>query len=65
MKIVEEKFKVQRESISETYTEMNSIAVQYALSIIVQKRRVENNEPVSVHRNSTENEITMNELKKI
>ena len=65
MKIVEEKFKVQRETISETYTEMNSIAIQHALSIIVQNRRVENNEPVSMHRNSTENEITIQEYKKI
>ena len=59
MKILEEKFKVRRETISETYTEMNTIAIQHAMSIILQKRRVENNELVLVHRNSTENEITI------
>ena len=51
--------------MSETYTEMNNIAVQHALSIIVQIRRVGKNEPILVHKNSTENEITMNEGMKI
>ena len=51
--------------MSETYTKMNNIAVQHALSIIVQIRRVGKNEPVLVYRNSTANEITMNEGMKI
>ena len=65
MKILEEKFKVRKETISETDTEMNTIAIQHAMSIILQKRRVENNEPVSVHKNSTQNEITIQKYKKI
>ena len=51
--------------MSKMYTEMNNIAVQHALFIILQIRRVGKNEPVSMHRNSTENEITMNEGMKI
>ena len=53
MKVLEEKFKTQKETICETYTEINTIGVQHAMSIILQKRRVENNEPLSVDRNST------------
>ena len=53
MKILEEKFKIPKETIRKTFTEINTIAIQHAMSIILHKRRLENNEPLPVDRNST------------
>ena len=53
MKILKEKFKILKETIRQTFTEINTIAIQHAMSIILHKRRLENNEPLSIDRNST------------
>ena len=52
MKILEEKLKIPKEAIKQTFTEINTIAIQHAMSIILHKRRLENNEPLPVDRNS-------------
>ena len=53
MKSLEEKFNIPKETIRQTFTEINTIAIQHAMSIILHKRRLENNEPLPVDRNST------------
>ena len=53
MKILEEKFKIPEKTIRQTFSEINTIAIQHAMSIILHKRRLENNEPLSVDRNPT------------
>ena len=53
MKILEEKFKIPKETIRQTSTEINTIAIQHAMSIILHKKRLENNEPLAIDRNST------------
>ena len=51
MKILEEKFKIPEKTIRQTFSVINTIAIQYAMSIILDKRRLENNEPLPVDRN--------------
>ena len=53
IKILEEKFKIPKETIKQTFIDINTIAIQHAMSIILHKRRLENNEPLLVDRNST------------
>ena len=53
MKILEEKFKIPKETIRQTFIDINTIAIQHAMSIILHKRRLENNETLPIDRNST------------
>ena len=53
MKILKEIFKIPKEIVKQTFTKINTIAIQHAMSIILHKRRLENNEPLPVDRNST------------
>ena len=53
MKILNEKFKILEKTIRQTFSEINIIAIQHAMSIILHKRRLENNEPPPVDRNPT------------
>ena len=53
MKILEEKFKIPEKTIRQTFSEINTIAIQYAMSIILHKRRLENNESLPVDRYPT------------
>ena len=53
MKILEEKFKIPEKTIRQAFSEINTIAIQHAMSIILQKKRLENNEPLPVDRNPT------------
>ena len=53
MKILEEKFKILEKTIKQTFSEINIIAIQHAMSIILHKRRLENNEPLPIDRNPT------------
>jgi hypothetical protein len=39
-------FKIPMMNIKHTFEEINVIAIQYAMSIILHKRRIENNEPL-------------------
>ena len=53
IKILEEKFKIPKETLKQTFIDINTIAIQHAMSIILHKRRLENNEPLLVDRNPT------------
>ena len=53
MKILEEKFKIPEKIIRQTFSEINTIAIQYAMFIILHKRRLKNNEPLPVDRYPT------------
>ena len=53
MKILEEKFKIPEKTIRQTFSEINTIAIQHAMSTILHKKRLENNEPLLINRNST------------
>ena len=53
MKILEEKFKIPKNTIKQTFSEINTIAIQHAMSIILHKRRLENNESLPVDRYPT------------
>ena len=53
IKILEEKFKIPKETVKQTFIDINTIAIQHAMSIILHKRRLENNEPLPVDRNPT------------
>ena len=53
MKILEEKFKIPEKTIRRIFTKINTIAIEHAMSIILHKRRLKNNEPLPVDRNST------------
>ena len=46
MKILEEKLKIPKKTIRQTFSEINTIAIQHAISIILHKRRLKNNEPL-------------------
>ena len=48
MKILEEKFKIPEKTIRQTFSEISTIAIQHTMSIILHKRRLENNEPIPV-----------------
>ena len=43
---IETTFKTPKQSIKNTFEAINVIAIQYAMSIILHKRRIENNEPI-------------------
>ena len=51
LKILEEKFKIPTKNIRQTFIDINAIAIQHTMSIILHKRRLENNEPLPVDRN--------------
>ena len=53
MKTLEEKFKILETTIRQTFNEINTIAIQHARFTILHKRRLENNELLSVDRNPT------------
>ena len=53
IKILEEKFKIPKETLKQTFIDINTIAIQHTMSIILHKRRFENNEPLPVDRNLT------------
>ena len=46
MDSIETTFKTPKQSIKNTFEAINVIAIQYAMSIILHKRRIENNEPI-------------------
>ena len=54
MESIETTFKIPKLSIKYTFEEINVIAIQYVLSIILSKRRVENNKllPIDTHHHS-------------
>jgi hypothetical protein len=47
MKILKDKFKLPMSAIRNTFKNINTIAIQYAMSILLQKRRLENNQPLT------------------
>ena len=51
MKIIEEKFQIPELSIRNTFSEINTIATHHAMLIILHKKKIENNEPLSIDRN--------------
>ena len=53
MKILKEKFKIPEKTIRQTFSEINTIAIQHTMSIILHKRRLENNESLLVDRYPT------------
>jgi hypothetical protein len=46
MKALESKFKIPMASIKTTFKNINTIAIQYAMSILLHKRRIENHQPL-------------------
>ena len=46
MKQLETKFNLCETSIEQTFKTINTIAIQYAASILLHKRRIENNQPI-------------------
>ena len=48
MKQLEQTFKLPENSVKHTYKEINTIAIQYASSILVHKRRIENNQAIPI-----------------
>ena len=46
MKQLEQTFKLPQNSINHTFKEINTIAIQYASSILLHKRRIENNQAI-------------------
>jgi len=46
MKILEDKFKIPMASIRHTFKNINTIAIQYAMSILLHKKRLENHQPL-------------------
>ena len=46
MKLLEDKFKLPMTSIRNTFKNINTIAIQYAMSILLHKRRLENHQPL-------------------
>ena len=53
MKVLQVKLKILEKTIRQAFSEINTIAIQHAMSIILHKRRLENNEPLSIDRNLT------------
>ena len=51
MKILETKFKIPEQRVRNTFKEINIIAIHYAMSIILHKRRIENNELIPIEIN--------------
>jgi hypothetical protein len=46
MKILEENLKIPMATIKNTFKNINTIAIQYAMSILLHKRRIENHQPL-------------------
>jgi hypothetical protein len=46
MKILEENLKIPMVTIKNTFKNINTIAIQYAMSILLHKRRIENHQPL-------------------
>jgi hypothetical protein len=46
MKLLEDKFKLPMPSIRNTFENINAIAIHYAMSILLHKRRLENHQPL-------------------
>jgi hypothetical protein len=46
MKLLEDKFHLPMPSIRNTFKNINTIAIQYAMSILLHKRRLENHQPL-------------------
>ena len=49
MKKIETTFKIPKLSIKYTFEEINVITIQYAMPIILHKKRIENNEPLPIY----------------
>ena len=45
---IESTFKIPKHSIKNTFEAINVIAIQYAMSVILHKRIIENNEPIPI-----------------
>jgi hypothetical protein len=46
MELLETKLKIPKTTIKHTFKEINTIAIQHAGSIILHKRKIENNQPL-------------------
>ena len=46
MKVLETNFKMPMVTIKNTFKNINTIAIQYAMSILLHKRRIENHQPL-------------------
>jgi hypothetical protein len=46
MKLLEDKLKLPMPSIRNTFKNINTIAIQYSMSILLHKRRLENHQPL-------------------
>ena len=46
IKQLEETFKIPNNSVNHTFNEINIIAIQYASSVVLHKRRIENNQAI-------------------
>jgi hypothetical protein len=46
IKILEENLKIPMVTIKNTFKNINTIAIQYAMSILLHKRRLENHQPL-------------------
>jgi hypothetical protein len=46
MKQLEQTFKIPKNNVDHTFKEINTIAIQYASSILLHKRRIENNQAI-------------------
>jgi len=46
MKLLETKFELPKSALKHTFKIINTIAIQYAGSIILHKRKIENNQPL-------------------
>jgi hypothetical protein len=46
MKALKNKFKIPMPTIKNTFKNINTIAIKYAMSILLHKRRIENRQPI-------------------
>jgi hypothetical protein len=46
MRLLEDKFEIPMASIRHTFKNINTIAIQFAMSILLHKRRLENHQPL-------------------
>jgi len=46
--VLETKFKLPKTTIKHTFKEINTIAIQHIVSIILHQRKIENNQPLSI-----------------
>ena len=49
MKSLEDKLNIPENAIKYLFKETNTIAIQHAMFIIIHKKRIENNKPISVN----------------